>query len=298
MDELLRRDRSPVLLGPTPDDTRSPPGQFTAVPAGCPAGGEWTLGDDNRSIRSRLDTVPPPQSLSAPAPPLAGPALLRQRWLDLTFVHWRVDPAVVAPLLPPGTRPDLHEGATWVGLVPFRMAGLPWLGTFPETNVRLYSIDATGRRGVVFRSLEAARLPFVLGARALLGLPYTWARMRVRRTGAQVEYETARRWPGPRGAGGRIVVRPGPPVPRPDPLAEFLTARWGLHVRRYGRTLYLPNHHGPWPLHRAELVVLDDTLVAAAGLGAVAGRRPDSVLWSPGVTTVFGVPFDARRPRA
>ena len=51
---------------------------------------------------------------------------------------------------------------------------------FPETNVRFYSVDAVGRRGVVFGSLEAARLAFVLGARSTLGLNYTWARMRIR----------------------------------------------------------------------------------------------------------------------
>lgn len=225
-----------------------------------------------------------------------------QRWADLTFVHWRVDPALVAPLLPQGTRPDLYDGSTWVGLVPFRMVGagvgrgpaVPWLGTFAETNVRLYSVDATGRRGVVFRSLEATRLGVVLGARLAFGLPYTWARMRVRRSEGTIAYESRRRWPGPRGAGGRIVVRPGAAAPT-DPLAAFLTARWGLHTRWLGRTLYVPNHHGPWPLYAAELVHLDDTLVAAAGLPGLAGRTPDSVLWSPGVRTVFGVPYDAER---
>jgi uncharacterized protein len=245
------------------------------------------------------------QSLTEPAPPLAGRLLLRQRWSDVAFVHWRVDPALVAPLLPAGTRPDVHDGSSWVGLVPFRMLrmraargpALPWLGTFAETNVRLYSVDAAGRRGVVFRSLEAARLAVVLGARAALNLPYTWARMRVRHVGDEIHYETRRRFPGPRGAGARVVVRPGPEVPAADPLAAFLTARWGLHTRHLGRTLYVPNQHAAWPLRRAALAHLDDSLVAAAGLPGTAGREPDSVLFSPGVEVVFGWPFDARRPR-
>lgn len=107
--------------------------------------------------------------------------LLDQHWRDLTFVHWRVEPDLVAPLLPPGTRPDVYDGSSWVGLIPFRLAGaafgqgppLPYVGSFPETNVRLYSVDAAGRRGVVFCSLESARLAFVLGARWTLGLNYT-----------------------------------------------------------------------------------------------------------------------------
>ena len=230
--------------------------------------------------------------------------LLAQRWLDLTFLHWRVDPGLVTPLLPAGTVPDVLDGQTWVGLVPFRMQRLrpgngpaiPWLGTFPETNVRLYSVDATGRRGVVFRSLDAARLAVVLGARALLGLPYMWSRMRVRRVGGEIEYAAARRFPGPAGVGGRIRVRPGREIARPDPLADFLTARWGLHTRVRGRTLYLPNHHEPWPLQTASVTRLDTGLLAAAGLTGPAGRPPDSVLFSPGVSVVFGRPFDAARP--
>jgi len=54
--------------------------------------------------------------------------------------------------------------------------------------------------------------------------------------------------------------------------------------------LYVPIHHEAWPLHAAALVELDDTLVSAAGLPFLAGREPDSVLWSPGVTTDFGLP--------
>lgn len=92
--------------------------------------------------------------------------LMTQSWLDLAFLHWAADPADVAPLLPDGTVPDTLDGVTYVGLVAFRMhrigwfrlPGIPYLGTFPETNVRLYSRDAHGRRGVVFRSLDASRL--------------------------------------------------------------------------------------------------------------------------------------------
>lgn len=241
----------------------------------------------------------PPAPVSTAAPALHGRPIMTQRWEDLTFLHWRVDPDLVAPLLPPGTVPDVLDGATWVGLVPFRLAGaglgrgpgVPWLGTFAETNVRLYSVDAEGRRGVVFRSLDAARLAVVLGARLAFGLPYVWARMRIRTDGDLVTYTTARRAPGPRGAGGRVRVTPGPRITEPGALAQFLTARWGLHTRHLGRLLYVPNEHGPWPLHTATLHELDDSLVAAAGLGDLTRRAPDSVLWSPGVRTAFGRPF-------
>ncbi|MFI6263751.1 YqjF family protein [Micromonospora sp. NPDC051006] len=228
--------------------------------------------------------------------PLRRPVLV-QRWQDLAFLHWAVDPEVVAPLLPPGTRPDVLAGQTYVGLIAFRMVGLgllsgpglPYLGTFCETNVRVYSVDTAGRRAVVFRSLDAARLVPVLVARASLRLPYLWSRMRLRRDGDLLTYTCRRRWPGPRGASSELSVRVGAPLAEPSPLEHFLTARWGLHTRAHGRTLHLPNVHPRWPLHRAELVHLDDQLVRAAGLPAPASA-PVSVLYSPGVPVRFGAP--------
>lgn len=245
------------------------------------------------------------QPLTATPPALPGARIMRQRWRDLTFLHWRVEPDVVAPLLPPGTRPDVHDGSTWVGLIPFRMVGagfgrgpaVPYLGTFAETNVRLYSVDEQGRRGIVFRTLEASRLAVTLGARAAFALPYTWARMEVEERDAVLTYTSRRRWPAPRDARTTIVVRPGAPVAA-DPLALFLTARWGLHTHHLGRTLHVPNTHEPWPLRRAELLRLDETLVAACGLPGLTDRPPDSVLFSRGVRTAFAAPYDARRRAA
>jgi uncharacterized protein len=223
--------------------------------------------------------------------------LLVQGWHRLTFLHWPVAPETVAGLLPSGTRPDTLDGVTYVGLVPFLMhrtgpgpgPGLPYLGTFCETNVRLYSVDVTGRRGLVFRSLDAARLIPALTGRLGAGLPYIWSRMRLRHDGDVMTYECRRRGRAGRDAHSTVRVRPGARITEPSPLEHFLTARWGLHVRWHGRTLHLPNEHRPWPLHRAELLDLDDTLVRAAGLPQPPGP-PVSVLYSPGTEVRFGRP--------
>ncbi len=224
-------------------------------------------------------------------------AVFSQEWRDLTMLHWPVDPALVAPLLPAGTVPDVLDGVTYVGLVPFVMAGVRILGTpplphlsgFAETNVRLYAVDpASGRRGVVFRSLEAARLLPVVAAKISYRLPYLWAAMSVRHGVDTVAYETSRRWPGPHGAHSLVRVRRGPAMPA-DELALFLTARWGLFSTWYGgRTAFAPVDHPAWPLHRAELLELSDDLVQVAGLPAPVGAP--HVLWSPGVRVRIGRP--------
>ena len=92
-------------------------------------------------------------------------ALLRQRWDQLFFLHWRVDPVAVARLLPPGLTPDLFEGETHLGIVGFRMMGirpeglpsLPWLSSFYELNVRVYVRDASGEPVGVFLQDNFAR---------------------------------------------------------------------------------------------------------------------------------------------
>lgn len=227
---------------------------------------------------------------------------MQQDWNRISFVHWAVDPSVVAPLLPRGTRPDVLDGATYVGLIPFDMrhAGfgrgptVPFFGNFAETNVRLYSVDDEGRHGVVFRSLETTRLAVAVGARLAFATPYTWARMRIEQSGDTLTYTTRRRWPRPRGAGGTMRVRVGEHIAEPAAQDLFVTARFGLHTRWMGRTLWIPNHHEPWPLRRATLEHLDDDLVDAAGLPGTVGRAPDSVLHSEGVRTAFGMPTTLR----
>ena len=247
--------------------------------------------------------MPTQTELAQPEPVTADAArpvrrpLLTQGWHDLTFLHWPVDTAAVRPLIPPPARPDLFDGISYVGLIAFRMhrigwlvlPGLPYLGSFPETNVRLYSVGPDGRRGVVFRSLDAARLLPVVTAQAGFRLPYQWSLMRVRQHGDVFSYASQRRWPRP-GPRLRLRVRVGERVTQPSALEQFLTARWGLHAAWYGgRTIYLPNEHPRWVLYRATLVHLEENLIQAAGLPPPRSG-PVSVLYSPGVQVRLGVP--------
>lgn len=234
--------------------------------------------------------------ISQVAPPLPGRVVLTQFWADLTFIHWRVDAALVAPLLPNGIVPDVFDGSAWIGLIPFRMldtalAGapkVPYFGSFTEVNVRLYGVDAHGNRGVVFTSLEASRLAAVLVARAAFGLPYFWASAHTSQAGRTMSYESRRLDAGH--AATRIVSRISEIPVEGDPLADHLTARWRLFVQRGDRTFVQANRHAPWPLLHAELLELDDGLLAASGFEGLALREPDSVLYSPGVAVAFSGP--------
>ena len=210
-------------------------------------------------------------------------------------MHWPVRPADVVHLFPPGTRPDVFaDGMTYVALVPFQMSRtkvgpsppVPYFGTFAETNIRLYSVDDRGRHGVLFLSLETSRLAVVAAVRTAMGIPYTWAWMQISRSAETITYESLRRWPQ-RGLLSRLTISPGEPV-EPTALETWLTARWGAHTRKAGRTWWVPNEHEPWPLRSATILELTDELLAASGVRPAG--EPLRALYSPGVHTRFGRP--------
>ena len=109
----------------------------------------------------------------------AGRAVMRQVWEQLGFLHWPVDAAALAPLLPPGLDVDVFEGVAYVGIVPFTIPltraaafGARIAPAFHEINVRTY-VHRDGRDpGVWFFSLDATSLLAVAGARVAYRLPY------------------------------------------------------------------------------------------------------------------------------
>ncbi|MCI0686174.1 MAG: DUF2071 domain-containing protein [Sporichthyaceae bacterium] len=221
---------------------------------------------------------------------------MRQHWRHVTFAHWQVDPAEMARVLPvdvraAGLRPDTLEGAAWVGLVAFQMddlrpPGLPWLSSFPETNLRTYVRGPDGEPGLWFFSLEAARLAAVLAGRTTFGLPYCWSAMRVEVEPARVSYHSRRRWPGPRGASCRLAVELGAPVIEPGELDRWLTERYRLFTQVAGRLVTATAEHPPWELATATLLDLDETLLRAAGLAQ--RTDPPRLHYSAGVRARLG----------
>jgi uncharacterized protein YqjF (DUF2071 family) len=201
-----------------------------------------------------------------------------QVWRCLTFLHWRYDPAVIAATLPKNLTLDTFDGSAWIGLVPFVLARvqlytlpvLPWISEFPETNVRTYVRDANGNRGVYFYTLEASRLLAVLAARSWYHLPYRWASMQVNRAGAEIEYRSKRNPIFGQG-NADIRIQIGAPLEAND-LANFLTARFRLYTSHKNRIAYAQIEHDPWPLHKAKLMNLNETLIANSGIAAPTGE--------------------------
>lgn len=185
----------------------------------------------------------------------------------------------------------------------------PWRGVmdFHECNVRTYVYprgrsDDPSLHGVWFFSLDAASRLAVWGARRFFGLPYFNARMHLRRDDEVIDYFVERTESDPRSvarrrsseliaaarerAGVREPSGRAPslhcrwralealPPSQPGELAHFLTERFCLYAMKGGHLHRGRITHAPWPLRRAELLSLEDSLVAAAGIDVDQSREP------------------------
>lgn len=219
----------------------------------------------------------------------------RQSWRDLLFAHWPVPLAELAPLVPAPLRLQEFEGTSWVGVVPFHMAGvmrrglpdLPWVSAFPELNLRLY-VEHEGRAGVWFLSLDATNPLAVWAARRFFHLPYEHARIDIAARDDGFDYDSRRR-----GGGADLAVHyaptSGPRLAAPGTLEHWLTERYCLYAVSPRGALYRADvHHLPWPLQDARATFTRNTLCEPHGF-ALRGepallhfaRRLDVVVWSP-----------------
>lgn len=203
-------------------------------------------------------------------------SIMRQRWAELLFLHWEVEPDNLRRLLPDGLELDLFEGRAFVGLVPFTMTGIrptalppfPPLSNFHEINVRTYVHHRGTAPGVWFFSLDAANLAAVKLARAWFKLPYHFARMSLDITPERTHYTSQRLRPVPLPADCDLSYTPHGVVTHalPGTLDHFLCERYLLYAHD-GRNLYRGQvHHPPYPLQTATIHHCRESLIAAAGI--------------------------------
>jgi uncharacterized protein YqjF (DUF2071 family) len=210
-----------------------------------------------------------------------------QTWVDLAFLHWRVDAGELLRALGRSVELDTFDGDAWLGVTPFLLTGfrvrglppVPRASTFPELNVRTY-VTRDGKPGIWFFSLDAASTLAVEGAKRLYKLPYHRAQMTCERVGERVRYESAR--PGAafsgsyRGRGDVFHAEAGT-------LEHFLTERYCLYTEDGGRAYRAEIHHPPWDLQQGEATV-DLNTMAPVSLGDDAphvlfSARQDVVVW-------------------
>jgi uncharacterized protein len=227
------------------------------------------------------------------------PVVGRQRWRNMLFLHYRCEPRLLRPHVPPWLELDLHEGAAWVTVIPFaiedaRPRFLPRrLGlSFLEINVRTYVRNGDDR-GLWFFSLEASSMLAVAAARAGIGLPYRLAKMSIHQTQSGETELTSRRL-GFAPAAKPTCSAAGAPMGRAEKgtLDHFLIERYVLFTDHLGLWLRERVRHPPYHLNAGELLRLEDELTEACGLGRMG--PPTRIHHSPGVDVDFLAPHRVR----
>ncbi|MFO1022946.1 MAG: DUF2071 domain-containing protein [Planctomycetales bacterium] len=223
-----------------------------------------------------------------------------QQWLDLTFLHWRLPPEVLAPLLPPELTIDTWEGDAWLGIVPFRMRNVrPWwccsvpgVSHFEETNLRTY-VHFKGREpGVWFFSLDAARRLAVFLARVGWHLPYHFARMEIKKSDNEIHYLSFRQQAGSPPAHVHVQIELSEQTPQPaapGSLESFLVDRYLLYSHaRNGAIFQGQVFHQPYRITPVTVTHLKQSLTTAVGIAVP--DTCDHAVYCPGVDVeVFGL---------
>jgi Uncharacterized conserved protein len=231
-----------------------------------------------------------------------GPWIMAQNWHDLLFAHWPVSTEKMRELVPRGLELDTFDGRAWIGIVPFRMSGvrlrgtpaLPGLSAFPELNVRTY-VNAKGKPGVWFFSLDAANRVAVEVARAWFRLPYFLARMRLEARGDAIHYSSRRVDRFGRSETLKMKFEAGGQgfEARPGSLEYFLTERYCLYAqRKVGGILRGEIHHAPWVLQNARAEFVENTMTTALGVELCGepllhfAKLQQVVVWPPDVIRI------------
>jgi hypothetical protein len=156
----------------------------------------------------------------------------------------------------------------------------PWGATFLETNVRTY-VHSQGRDpGVWFFSLEANHRLAVKIARAWWHLNYHLAEMTRQRDGDVLRYQSRRR-SSPQGGSsieGRVQQLTPAKTTQVGTLEHFLIERYLLYAGTADKLWRGQVHHRPYLVQPAELIHLEESLLAANGMTVV--EAPCHVLYS------------------
>lgn len=225
--------------------------------------------------------------------------VLSQRWWDLCFLHWRVDPDALQSVLPAELSVDTfgagdEEQASWLGIVTFRLDDtrpLGWLpipheGAFAELNVRTYVRGPHGEPAVFFFSLDGPRLLTNWIGRSLFGVPYLRAYTALKKNHDQLVFESNRPSDG---AQTKLKATFGANLGEaaPGTMEHFLTERYRYYSALRGRLWSGAVSHEHYKLRGLCVDRWESSHASALGLPT---GKIEHACYCPGVMSEFSRP--------
>ena len=222
---------------------------------------------------------------------------LTAHWRKLIMAQYAVDPATLAPWLPPGLSLDLYQNRCYVSLVGFlfnrvRVLGLPipFHTRFEEVNLRFYVAhtepDGTRKRGVVFIREFVPRAAITLIANSLYEEPYATLPMRHSIASSRNSLAVSYSWRH-QNTWQSLSVEADPTLQpiSPNSEEEFITEHyWGYTKRTRGNTSEYAVEHPRWQVYPVRNFAITVDLAALYGpaFAPVDSQSPISVLLAEG----------------
>ncbi len=185
--------------------------------------------------------------------------VISQRWKDVVFLHYKVDPKELQKLVPFPL--DLFEGEAIVSIVPFVMSRIrfpfllpvPGLSQLLELNLRTYVI-VNDRPAVYFFTLDSNHLPGVLIARWFFALPYRWVKLSF---SFKRQYEFQSKEFLLKASVGELKEQ--------SEFDRWSTERYALFTKRGLKTYQGTVEHEPWKLQALQVDELTDHFSSLLG---------------------------------
>jgi uncharacterized protein len=239
---------------------------------------------------------------------------LTAEWRYLAMLNYKVDPIILAPLVPAGTELDSWNGQTFMSVVGFQFLKtrvlrmpIPFHRNFEEVNLRFYVRRKTPegwRRAVVFVKELVPRALIALTARVVYGENYIALpmkhRIEVDNDATKKERRVLYSW----SLDGRenhiqLTVRGESHKLTPGSEEEFITEHyWGYTLRKNRDTMEYRVEHSRWRVWTAQDAQLKCDAAELYGdpFAECLQASPDSAFLADGseVTVFKGVSLPSR----
>lgn len=184
--------------------------------------------------------------------------IIAQRWSDLVFLNYSIDPLDLQKRLPLGMQLDTFDGKAFLSIVPFMMSGVrfPFTPRLPfssllELNIRTY-VTVNGVPGIYFFTLDTDHRLAALIARFFFHLPYRHQKLEA------CFRENSYFFKSPEIELKGIIKEPMVK----DSFAQWITERYSLFTNKGERTLYRGvAMHQPWQLAQFDIEVLKQSFL-------------------------------------
>jgi uncharacterized protein len=228
--------------------------------------------------------------------------LLSAYWRYLIVINYQIDPALLKPLVPPGTQLDYYQKKTFISLVGFLFQNTKLFGLIPllpfqnfeEINLRFYIRKKVGneiRRAVCFIREIVPYAPIAWGARVLYNEPYAaypTGHLILQKdvSNPQKRYECTYEWKmGEKWVGLTAQTTGNPQSLRKKSIEEFILEHyWGYTRQKDGSVKEYQVQHEPWRYWSSPKVTLDKAVPSFYGdpFSRTLSRKPHSAFVAEG----------------